>query len=46
MGTQLLQLKCDDVLKCIQQTIINSDYSVNSVLIVYFPCHICHIYGI
>ena len=46
MGTQLLQLKGDDVVKRIQQGIINSDYSVNSVFIVYCPRHICHIYGI
>ena len=46
MGTQLLQLKGDDVVKRIQQGIINSDYSINSVFIVYCPCHICYIYGI
>ena len=46
MSTQLLQLKYDDAIKSIQQGIINSDYSVNSVLVVYYLCHICHIYGI
>ena len=31
----------NDIIKCIQQGIINCDY-----LDMHFPCHISHIYGI